>query len=142
MRIADFLLLTLMSAVMITGSAIIVADISVNYPNTINLTQLDVMNISTVQTAANNFETDIRATQNQNGSFVSTILNGVGAAGSLVGLTMASVDQLVQLTATIAGTIFNIADPAGTISGLLTAMLVMLIALLIISFVFRWELTK
>jgi len=142
MRLADFLLLTLMSAVMITGTSLIVSDISVNYPNTINLSQMDVMNITTVQSAANNFETDIRAAQGQNQSFTSTILNGIGAAGSLVGLTMASVDQLVQLTSNLVGNIFNIADPAGTISGLLTAMLVMIIALLIISIVFRWELTK
>jgi|TARA_R100001530_G_C4320795_1_gene155705 hypothetical protein len=142
MRLSDFLLLTMMSAVMITGASLIITDIDTNYPNTMNISQLDVMNITTVQLAANNFETDIRAAQSANGSFVSTILNGIGAAGSLVGLTMASVDQLVQLSANIMGTVFNIADPNGAISGLLTGALVMIIALLIISIVFRWELTK
>jgi hypothetical protein len=55
---------------------------------------------------------------------------------------MTATDQLVTLASNIFGNIMGIADPNGTISGLLTAMIVMLIALLIISIPFRWELTR
>lgn len=141
MRIADFLILTLMSAVMITGTALLIEDVSQTYPSTMNISQMDVMNITAVENSANAFESDIRATQNST-NFVSATLNGIGAAGSLVGLTMTATDQLVTLASNIFGNIMGIADPNGTISGLLTAMIVMLIALLIISIPFRWELTR
>lgn len=140
MRISDFLLLTLMSAVMITGLSIFVDDVNDNYPNSINVSQLEVMNITAVETSAAAFESDIRASQN--GTFVSNILNGIGAAGSLVGLTMTSVSQLAVLAGTGIGTILGITDPNGVIEGLLIGALMMIIALLIISIPFRWELTK
>jgi len=142
MRISDFLLLTLMSAVMITGFGIFMDDVNNQYPNSINISQLEVMNITAVETSAAAFESDIRATQNTNGSFVSNILSGIGAAGSLVGLTMTSVSQLAVLVGTGIGTILGIADPNGVIEGLLVGALMMIIALLIISIPFRWELTK
>lgn len=140
MRISDFLLLTLMSAVMITGLGIFVDDVTTNYPNTINVSQLDVMNITAVEVSAAEFETDIRAAQN--GTFVSNILNGIGAAGSLIGLTMTSVSQLVILVGSGIGTVLGITDPNGIIEGLLVGALIMIVALLIISIPFRWELTK
>ena len=141
MRIADFLILTLMSAVMITGTSLLIDDVSQTYPSTMNVSQMDVMNITAVENSANSFEADIRATQNSS-NFVSGILNGIVTSGSLVLLTMTATDQLVTLSANIFGSIFGIADPNGTISGLLTGMIVMLIALLIISIPFRWELTR
>tara|TARA_R110000751_G_scaffold92965_3_gene181716 strand:- start:2830 stop:3252 length:423 start_codon:yes stop_codon:yes gene_type:complete len=140
MRISDFLLLTLMSAVMITGLTIFVDDVNTNYPNSINVSQLDVMNITAVESSAADFESDVRSAQN--GSFVSNILNGIGAAGSLVGLTMTSVSQLAVLAGAGVGTILGITDPNGVIEGLLIGALMMIIALLIISIPFRWELTK
>ena len=140
MRISDFLLLTLMSAVMITGLTIFVDDVNTNYPNSINVSQLDVMNITAVESSAADFESDVRSAQN--GSFVSNILNGIGAAGSLVGLTMTSVSQLAVLAGAGVGTILGITEPNGVIEGLLIGALMMIIALLIISIPFRWELTK
>lgn len=125
---------------MITGLGIFMDDVSDQYPNSINISQLEVMNITAVEISAADFEADIRASQN--GTFVSNILNGIGAAGSLVGLTMTSVSQLAVLAGAGVGTILGITDPNGVIEGLLIGALMMIIALLIISIPFRWELTK
>lgn len=55
---------------------------------------------------------------------------------------MTSVSQLVILVSSGIGTVLGITDPNGIIEGLLVGALIMIVALLIISIPFRWELTK
>ena len=139
MRLADWILLSTFAAVMITGTGLIIGDLNSNYGSTMDINQLDgVMNVSAIQNASVEFQADIRSAQNST-NFIATMLNGLGAASSLVGLAMVSIDQLFGLAGSILGGIFGIDSIIGS---LMTGAIVTLVALLIISSVLRWELTK
>lgn len=139
MRLADWILLSTFAAVMITGTGLIIGDLNSNYGSTMDINQLDgVMNVSAIQNASVEFQSDIRSAQNST-NFISTMLNGLGAASSLVGLAMTSIDQLFGLAGSILGGIFGIDSIIGS---LMTGAIITLVALLIISSVLRWELTK
>jgi len=139
MRLADWILLSIFSAIMIVGIGIIIGDLNSNYGSTMDIDQLDgVMNITAITNASLEFQADIIAAQNST-SFISTLLNGLGAGSSLIGLAMTAIGQLFGLAGAVLGGLFGIDS---TIASLIAGAMVTLVALLIISSVMRWELTK
>jgi len=140
MRLSDFLLLSIFGAVMITGTGLIIGDLNTNYGSSMNISQIDsVMNTSLIENKSLAFQADITAASNSSSGFVSQILNGIGASTSLVGLFMASVGELFSLGGTLLGTVFGINS---TIASLITGAIVTIVALLLISIPFRWEMTR
>ena len=125
---------------MITGTGLIIGDLNTNYNSSMNIAQLDsVMNSTLIEQKSIAFQTDINSASNSSSGFINQILSGVGASTSLIGLFMTSVGELFSLGGAILGTVFGINS---TIASLMTGAMVTIVALLLISIPFRWEMTR
>lgn len=125
---------------MITGTGLIIGDLNTNYNSSMDISQLDsVMNSTLIEQKSIAFQTDINSASNSSSGFINQILSGVGASTSLIGLFMTSVGELFSLGGAILGTVFGINS---TIASLMTGAMVTIVALLLISIPFRWEMTR